>query len=195
MKHIVTAKFKLMLNISEENRNKVKWPRWKKICSTGEPKYVDGSDLAKTEVQNQGIGVDAVLKQFGGKGKATGCVVLHLSTDNRRVERANFVVRGELEEKEIRMECSKLWQDADLDTIVTIRFPRIVIFKFEEGGLWSELVPDEEIVHYFHARAVGLNPTPILTPDLVRWGISKFCTRMVCQVAKSPSPAKGVIIK
>ena len=129
---------------------------------------IDGSDLAKTEVQNQGIGVDAVLKQFGRKGKATGCVVLHLSTDNRQVERANFVVRGELEEKEIRMECSKLWQDVDLDTIVTIRFPRIVIFKFEEGGLWSELVPDEEIVHYFHARAVGLNPTPILTPDLVR---------------------------
>ena len=163
MKHIVTAKFKLMLNISEENGNEVKWPRWKKICSPGEPKYVDGSDLAKTEVQNQGIGVDAVLKQFGRKGKATGCVVLHLSTDNRRVERANFVVRGELEEKEIRMECSKLWQDADLDTIVTIRFPRIVIFKFEEGGLWSELVPDEEIVHYFHARAVGLSPTPIRT--------------------------------
>ena len=48
---------------------------------------IDGSDLAKIEVQNQGIGVDAVLKQFGGKGKATGCVVLHLSTYNRRVER------------------------------------------------------------------------------------------------------------
>ena len=92
-------------------------------------------------VQNMGIGVDAVLKQFGGKGKATGCVVLHLSPDNRRVDKAKFVVRGELEEKEIRMECSKLWQDADLDTIVTIRFPKSDIFKFEEGGLWSELVP------------------------------------------------------
>ena len=156
---------------------------------------IDGSDLAKTEVQNMGIGVDAVLKQFGGKGKATGCVVLHLSPDNRRVDRANFVVRGELEEKEIRMECSKLWQDADLNTIVTIRFPRSDIFKFEEMGLWSELVPDEEIVHYYHAMPEGQNPTPILTPDLARWGIGEFCARMVCQVAKASSPTRGVVIK
>ena len=51
---------------------------------------IDGSDLAKTEVQNMGIGVDAVLKQFGGKGKATGCVVLHLSPDNHRVDKAKW---------------------------------------------------------------------------------------------------------
>ena len=95
---------------------------------------IDGSDLAKTEIQNMGIGVDAVLKQFGGKGKATGCVVLHLSPDNRRVDRANFVVRGELEEKEIRMECSKLWQDADLNTIVTIRSRR-----WDSGQSWSPM--------------------------------------------------------
>ena len=146
-------------------------------------------------MQNHGLSVDNALRRFGGKGKATGCVVLSLSTDNRRVETGKFVVRGELEDREIRMECSKLWQDANLDTTITIRFPRADIFSFGEGGLWSDLVADAEILHYFHARGEGANPAPILEADLEQWGIGRFCARMVCQVAKSSSATRGTNVK
>ena len=72
--------------------------------------HVDGSELAKGEVVNNSASVDNVLKNFNWNGKAIGVIVLNLSADNRQIESAEFVSRGELEDKEIRMDCSKLWQ-------------------------------------------------------------------------------------
>ena len=122
-------------------------------------------------------------------------IVLNLSADNRQIESAELVLRGELEDKEIRMDCSKLWQDADLDTTITIRFLRCDNFKFRDGGLWSDFLPDSEILHYFHVLEEDRSPSPILEADLERWGIGRFCARMVCQISKSSSASRGVILR
>ena len=144
---------------------------------------------------NHGISVDNALKNFHWNGKAIGVVVLKLSPDNRRIDSAEFVSRGELEDKEIRMDCSKLWQDADLDTTITIRFPKCDNFKYTEGGLWSDFLPDNEILHYYHVREEDRTPSPILAADLDKWGIGHFCARMVCQISKSSSVNRGVVLK
>ena len=165
-----------------------------KALFTGKP-HIDGVELAKGEVTNHGISVDNALKNFHWNGKAIGVVVLKLSPDNRRIDSAEFVSRGELEDKEIRMDCSKLWQDADLDTTITIRFPKCDNIKYTEGGLWSDFLPDNEILHYYHVREEDRTPSPILAADLDKWGIGHFCARMVCQISKSSSVNRGVVIK
>ena len=66
--------------------------------------HVDGAELARGEVVNNSASVDNALKNFNWNGKAVGVVVLNLSADNRQIESAEFVSRGELEDREIRMD-------------------------------------------------------------------------------------------
>jgi hypothetical protein len=51
-----------------------------------------------------------------------------------------------------------------------------VTFRFEEGGLWSDLVPSSRVLHFF----MDENGTIVLADERSRLGIGDFCIRMVC---------------
>jgi hypothetical protein len=124
-----------------------------------------------------------------------GCVVLQLAPDNRRTVAGEFVVRGELDKRELRVEAATLWPDADDNVTLVIKTPRADIFKFGEGGLWSDLVDggDLDAAHVSHED--GGQARTIATADLDSAGIGDFCVRMVCQLSKQASQARGLLAK
>jgi hypothetical protein len=103
-------------------------------------------------------------------------------------------MRGALEERDVKISCSKIWADADLNTTITVRIPAADNFRFSAGGLWSDWLPGEETVHYYHKVTEGGPPVPILSGDLREWRIGQFCVRAICNVTKS-STRRGVMLK
>ena len=159
----------------------------------GDPS-ISGSALARSEVNNAGSSVDSVLRKFKWDGKAAGCVVTSLSPDNREVTEAFLVVRGSLDDRDEKIDASRLWQDANPNVVLTIRCPKADAFTFSHG-LGSDLIQDADLVHFFHELREDGPPTPILTKDLSEWGIGRFCVRMVCYISRSTSINKGIIMK
>jgi hypothetical protein len=121
--------------------------------------------------------------------------VLQLSPDNRRTAAGEFVTRGELDKRELRIEAGTLWPDADDDITLVIKTPRADIFKFGEGGLWSDLVDAEQLEATHMRTEEGGQTRPIATEDLDNAGIGSFCIRMVCQLSKQASQARGLLAK
>jgi hypothetical protein len=156
---------------------------------------IDGSDLARSEVQNAGACVDAALKRFKWGAGAIGCVVLHLSPDNRRILAGEFVTRGELDTREVRIEAEKLWPDADSNVSLVIKIPKADVFKFTEGGLWSDLVGDEELAVAVQEQMEGRTASTVAEADRAERGIERFCIRMVCQLSGKSCQAKGLLAK
>ena len=161
--------------------------------------FNSGGDICETDINNcelgnTGLAVNEVLVDYGWGGKPAGCIVLHLSPDNERIAAGSLVLRG-TEDTEYRLPASKFWADADMNVTVTIRLPVFDNFLFTDGGLTSDYLPDEEIVHYFHLQQEGGPPKPILTNNLGQFGIGRFCLRLVCQVAKTSCVKNGVRLK
>jgi hypothetical protein len=156
---------------------------------------IDSSDLAKGEVINVGDGVDKALKNFRWGYQSIGCIVLQLSPDNRRIVAGEFTARGDLDKRELRVEAASLWPDADDNVTLVIKTPRADIFRFSEGGLWSDLVDGTELeaAHVSHEED-GQTRT-IAAADLDSAGIGSFCIRMVCQLSKQSSQTKGLLAK
>ena len=156
---------------------------------------IDGLDLAKAEVTNHKESVDAAVRLFELTNQAFGCVVLSLGADNKLITDGKFVTRGNLEERTFKLDCATLWQDADLNTTLTVRFPTANNFTYGEGGLWSDFIPDSEVIHYYHLQSEDRPPAPLLNADLAEWNIGKFSARMICQISKASTVAAGVIMR
>ena len=155
---------------------------------------VKEEDLANCEVNNVGEDITNVLTSYGWEGEPVACVLLQLTPDNEQIAAGSLVTRGR-DEKEYAIDTGKIWQDANMGVTLTIRQPELDSFFFSDGGLTSDFLPDEECIHFFHAMKEGGAATPILSADLGQYGIGRFCTRIVCQPAKSSSAAKGVVLK
>ena len=78
--------------------------------------------------------------------------------------------------------------------ILTIQLPALDSFVFSDGGLTSDYLPDEQVIHFFHATREGGGSTAILAGDLKAWGINQFCLRLVCHLSKSSNLKNGVRI-
>jgi hypothetical protein len=107
-------------------------------------------DIGKFKVANLGAGVDSILKKNGWNCVAHCCIGLYLLPDNLKVINGQFFMRGALEERKVKMSCSKIWAEADLNMTIVIRIPTADSFIFSAGGLFSDWLPREETVHYFH---------------------------------------------
>ena len=151
-------------------------------------------DLARGEVNNIGEDVTNVLTSFDWEGGPVACILLQLSPDNERIAAGSLITRGR-EDREYTLDASKVWQDATLGVTLTIRLPELDSFTFTDGGLTSDFLPDEDCIHFFHAAREGGTSAPILTANLAQQGIGRFCTSLVCQLAKSSCAARGVILK
>lgn len=151
-------------------------------------------DREKIFVNNFSDSVEKVLGDFFWDGKAAGAIGLTLSNDNKRVESGRFITTGTLVEKSIKVAANEIWEDADESVILTIKLPRADIFKFTDGGLYSQYVDEESVTYYMHSIAEGKPPTPIPVQEKEEWQIGKFCLRQVCYVSKSSTARGGVFL-
>ena len=96
------------------------------------PSEIGNNDLAKMEVANFSTDVDQALSEhFGWRGKATAAVGLTLSADNLRVDKGEFITRGDLDLKEKKLAANSIWPDARANISLHITFPSANVFTFE----------------------------------------------------------------
>jgi hypothetical protein len=76
--------------------------------------------------------------------------------------------------------------------VLTIKLPRAEIFKFADGGLYSQYVEEEAVTYYMHSAVEGKPPTPLPAKEKEEWQIGKFCLRQICYVSKA-STAHGSV--
>lgn len=156
----------------------------------------DPGEMGKGVVRNFTSEVATKLKSFNWDGvKACGCVGLSLSTDNKRVEKGMFLVRGRLEDKEMTAEANKIWAETDSTVSLTIKFPAGDIFEFTEGDLASDLVPQDNVFHGFFKTVEGRPPQPVLEAEYEELGIGNFCLRMTCTLSEESTVRTGVLVK
>ena len=151
--------------------------------------------IEKGALRNLTSDVAERLKGFGWLGRLAGCICLTLSPDNRSVRAGGLAIRGPVEDKELRVDSTKIWPAANVDTFVSIKLPAADIFKFNDGGLYSDYVAEEEVQHAVYENTEGRGPTPVLEADYEEQGIGSFCIRMTCIISKSSSPRAGVMLK
>ena len=85
----------------------------------------DGKEIEKGALRNLTSDVAKKLKAFGWLGRPAGCICLTLSPDNKDVRAGVLAVRGRMEDKELRVDSSKIWPAASADTFLSIRLPRL----------------------------------------------------------------------
>ena len=136
-------------------------------------------------MRNFNSDVDDKLKKDGWKGEAVCYIGLYLSADNTRVDRGNFMVKGKLTDESLRIEANKIWTEADDSVVLVLNFPKAEVFTFNESGLSSDIVRQEDIQHGFYLISGETAPQVILETDYEEHGVGKFCMRMMCTVSKS----------
>jgi hypothetical protein len=70
-----------------------------------------------------------------------------------------------------------------------------LISRTLEGGLTSDITPSENLDFAFMVKGDSGPPRPALEAEYAELGISDFCVRMICNIARSSSLKEGVIIK
>jgi hypothetical protein len=164
----------------------------KTLFSGGE--NISESDKKKLFVNNFSDNVETVLGDFAWDGKTTGIIGLTLSNDNKRVESRRFYTRGVLQERNIKVAASEIWENAHESVTLTIKLPRAEVFKFTDGGLYSQYVDEEAVTYYMHSTVKDRAPIPIPAQEKEERQIGKFCLRQVCYVSKSFTARGGVIV-
>ncbi len=74
--------------------------------------------------------------------------------------------------------------------VLAIKIETLACFTLNRGGLWSDLIPLEQINHFFCDKTAGASNAPILGTPAAR-GIGELCLRMVCLVSGTSSGWKG----
>jgi len=151
----------------------------------GENRILD-SDVTRCEVTNRGEAVTDALKDAGWKGGPVACVLLHLSPDNEKVTRGEFILRGD-DKRDVQWEAHKIWPEADKRIMTTINVPPLDSFTFSDGGLTSDLLEEENVVHFHNLHREGRRPEPLLQADREDRGVGKFCLRIVGHPTKTGS--------
>ena len=153
----------------------------------------DGKEIEKGVLRNLTSDVAEKLKAVGWLGRPAGCICL--SPDNKNVRAGVLAVRGRMEDKELRVDSSKIWPAASADTFLSIRLPVADIFSFNDGGLCSDYVASADVQHAVYTNTEGRAPTPLLEADYEEQGIGSFCIRMTCAISKNSSARAGVMLK
>ncbi len=89
---------------------------------------ISGSSLAK------------LLDQYGWEKKGAAAIGLRLEPDNTSVEAARVVLLGSWGKK-VQLQAKKLFLDAAEDTLLEVELPDLNIFRFKEGDMWSQFIP------------------------------------------------------
>ena len=154
---------------------------------------IHSADLGKSEVANFSTSIDRVLKEdYKWQGKAIGTIGLCFTPDNSKVLNGEFIVRGRLEDaRETRFSCLHIWPQSTGEASLLVNFPSANIFRFDEGGLWSNPVPSAQIIHTYHAK----DNRVISADEREHLNIGDFSARMICQVSSTSGDRHGVRVK
>jgi hypothetical protein len=155
---------------------------------------ISKSDKKKLFVNNFSDNVETVLGDFAWDGKTTEIIGLTLSNDNKRVESGRFYTRGVLQERSIKVAASEIWENAHESVTLTSKLPRAEVFKFTDGGLYSQYFDEEAVTYYMHSTVKDRAPIPIPAQEKEERQIGKFSLRQVCYVSKSSTARGGVIL-
>ena len=153
------------------------------------------ADIVNCEALNNDEAIDDILRGAGWDGASpVASVMLHLSPDNKRVTASRLITRGGWE-GDIERPAHKVWEEADMSILLTIRPPHLSNFHFSGGGLASDYLPDEEVVQFYHHLREGAAPAPMLSPNLERWNLGRFCVRLVCHPDRNSTAETGLRLK
>jgi hypothetical protein len=155
---------------------------------------ISESDKRKIFVNNFSDNIESVLGEFLWDGTAAGTIGLTISDDGKKVESGRFITRGVLEAKTIKMAASNIWVGADESLILSVKLPRAELFRFSEGGLYSQYVDEDSVNHTLHSVKEGQTPIPILPGDKEEWSVGNFCIRQVCCISKNSTARGGVLL-
>ncbi len=134
----------------------------------------------KLEVKNWRDEVEGTLKQRGWDGMSGCCSLgLFLLADNALVEAGAFIESGPVDGKQLCIEATRIWPNADARAALILRFKSGGIFTFSEGRLASDIITSEAVEHSLVATADGRQPAPILASQYEDWGWRGFCLRML----------------
>jgi hypothetical protein len=158
---------------------------------TGNP---DPRTAIKAEIVNTGDSLSEALEALGGEDAALiGCLVLHLTADNTRVNNGEFALRGFIDATELRIVCKKIWPKADAGISLCLTIPEANCFAFSNGGLASDYVDQELVKHHFVEGAENRAPRQITAEAAKERGAGEFSLRVIAQIAKS-DPSRGIKI-
>jgi len=154
------------------------------------------NDINKVLVNNFNTDTDNALKKFGWDGSSGAAAIgLVLSVDNDTVEKSVLVLRGELEQKTMWIEAAKIWPGASSDVSLAVRFPTAEIFGFADGGMASELVPQELVTHGIYRVREGKQPELLLDQDYEQAKVRGFSLRAMAALSKRSGARNGVVVK
>ncbi len=152
---------------------------------------VDSDNLDKVEVNNITVAVHRILHNvFNWDGGPIRAVSLTLSVDNSRMVSGSFIMHGNPRLSEYSASCEQIWPEGPSNITLAIKIDSLAIFTFNRGGLWSDLIPSEQVNHFFCDKTTASN-----APNPAARGIGDFCLCMVCQVSGASSGRKGVVCK
>lgn len=149
-------------------------------------------DLAKKlEIASLGNPVDHTLTELGWDGSTPVATIgLELSPDNKRILRAQFILRGNLGGDMITRPAGAIWGDAAKEVTLKIEVPAGGRFHFNNGTLASDPLACEEAKFYFMRGDNVVPPT-----DWSPFGISDFSLRCVCHLDRNSNKREGPLIK
>jgi hypothetical protein len=158
---------------------------------------VDGNDLARVKVANFNTDVEQALHvHYDWKKTAIGVIGLSLSHDHLRVASGTFTTRGSLDLEDKKIAANFIWPTARANVTLVLKFPAADAFTFEEsGGLWSNILSDNEVSHAFFDSGEGRGGQALLDTDERRQGThAGFSLRMLAQISTSSSSSNGVMM-
>ena len=143
------------------------------------------------ETASFGLPVAQSLARLGWDASSlTAGVGLELSPDNRHVIRGQFLLRGPLTKETVIMQANNLWAKADSTIKLHLIMPDGDAFKFLSGTLSSDLIPGEDIKHFFMKENSVIPPT-----EWARYDLGEISIRAVCHMDKSSNGANGPAAK
>jgi hypothetical protein len=154
---------------------------------------LEPDDCKKLEIRNLNSEVRNSLTEHGWDGEGAGSVCLILSADNQKVERGVFVTVGKL--GEFKEEAAKIWPSGSSRAMLAIKIPGADVFTFSEGGLVSDIIPQEKVEHGLYISQDNGPPSVMLEAEYEEFGIGGFCLKMLCSISKNSSARSGVQIR
>jgi hypothetical protein len=141
---------------------------------------------ATAEILNKGESLTEALELLGCvEASLSGHVILYTTADNNRVENAEFVLRGIIEASVIRIPCHKIWAQAEKGVFLYLTIPDADKYVFENGGLASDYIAQEQLEFDFGDHIEGRAVTKY-TAEVARGkNTGDFCIRAVAQLSKS----------
>jgi hypothetical protein len=135
------------------------------------------------------------LGRFGWDGRAAGCVNLHLSADNKKVESARFLLAGRWSDEPLRCQACKIWPDAGQHVILEIDLDNLSMFRFTEGEMSSDLIDGAAIKYRFIAAGQDGSERELDEEEYSAVGVGNFCLKAVASIAKSSGAKFGIWIQ